>query len=102
MKKGFLSVLLTLFMMLAVMPVTAYAVPNMRYCDYCNGEPREAYISGYQLRNQNFIMKFIHAQLAIMLLVMILKPIPSVEQPPVQRAESADVATNMVLSVTII
>ena len=54
MKKGFLSVLLTLFMMLAVMPVTAYAVPNMRYCDYCNGEPREAYISGYQLRNQNF------------------------------------------------
>ena len=54
MKKRFLSVLLTLFMMLAVMPVTAYAGPNMRYCDYCNGELREAHISGYQLRNPNF------------------------------------------------
>ena len=54
MKKRFLSVLLTLFMMLAVMPVTAYAVRNMKYCDYCNGELREVYISGYQLRNSNY------------------------------------------------
>ena len=54
MKKGFLSVLLTLGMVLAVMPVTAYAAKFARYCDHCNGELREAYISGYQLRNPNY------------------------------------------------
>ena len=54
MKKGFLIVLLTLCMVMAVMPVTAYAFQSWRYCDYCNGELREAYISGYQLRNPNY------------------------------------------------
>ena len=54
MKKGFLSVLLTLGMVLAVMPVTAYAAKLVGYCDHCNGELREAYISGYQLRNPNY------------------------------------------------